>query len=496
MRHASDLLKGATTFAAISLAVALLVPETRHWFLLFTTASATLLTPDALAAIRGERDILSPRAVVALFGIHFFYAVPILHFALDHWPRYVDPAADWADSFGLLAAIHLAGLLAYVGAVSATPVVLPRVRTIERRALGGAVAVGLVIGVVSWALVTLEFGGPVRYLSALVDESADLTGLGSILLFAESWPSIAMAFLLVTRRRQLAARPALHILLFVAFVAVQFLVGGLRGSRALTVWPLVIMLTISHLTVREIRRRTLVLLGVLLLAFSALYAFYKSVGSDISRLFSGDVGVSALAAETGRDLAALLTEDFGRTAVQALILDRQSENPTYAFGETYVGDALAFIPDALQLEEFRDKSEFGTIALYGAPSDELGGYVTSRIFGLAGEALLNFGPLGVVAAFLAYGLLVGLLDRSYEQYRRIPGALASRVIAGTFPALVLITLISDLDNVILFLLKYALPVIGVFLVGSTPVRRPTARADQGPVTLPRSPLTPHASRMG
>jgi len=49
----------------------------------------------------------------------------------------------------------------------------------------------------------------------------------------------------------------------------------------------------------------------------------------------------------------------------------------------------------------------GTALQHGEGSYRPGRFESSRVYGLAGEAMLNFGQAGAVGAFLLYGIMLG-----------------------------------------------------------------------------------------
>jgi len=55
--------------------------------------------------------------------------------------------------------------------------------------------------------------------------------------------------------------------------------------------------------------------------------------------------------------------------------------------------------------------EFGTNVQHYMGAYEPGQLESSKVYGLAGEAMLNFGPWSVSAAFVSLGLLVGWVRR-------------------------------------------------------------------------------------
>jgi hypothetical protein len=84
------------------------------------------------------------------------------------------------------------------------------------------------------------------------------------------------------------------------------------------------------------------------------------------------------------------------------------------------------------------------------------GIRSSRINGLTGEAILNFGYLGGVASFLVLGLVVRWARRCYRRaqvhHELVPKLLAPALCVG-----VILFHGSDLDNVAWYLAKQVLP---------------------------------------
>ncbi len=96
---------------------------------------------------------------------------------------------------------------------------------------------------------------------------------------------------------------------------------------------------------------------------------------------------------------------------------------------------------------------------------------SSRIYGLAGEAVLNFGPVSVPIVFIPFGFLVGRVRRWQRSLE--PGD-ARLLLVPLFVNLCFVVLTCDSDNSLFFLIKNgAIPWL-VIMVGSTRVGVPDA----------------------
>jgi hypothetical protein len=102
----------------------------------------------------------------------------------------------------------------------------------------------------------------------------------------------------------------------------------------------------------------------------------------------------------------------------------------------------------------------GSEIRFGAGAFEAG-QISRFVHGLAGEAMINFGPLGVPAAFLIYGLLLAALHRFVVELDPDD----ARVLLAPFAViLAIILLASDLDNLLWFTCKIAaLPALLVYV---------------------------------
>lgn len=88
------------------------------------------------------------------------------------------------------------------------------------------------------------------------------------------------------------------------------------------------------------------------------------------------------------------------------------------------------------------------------------------MYGLAGEAMLNFGPLGVPVAFAALGVIVGCTRRWIKTLKRGD---PRRLMLPLLLSLCLVALIGDSDNIVVLLLEDA--VFPFFVLALVSTRR-------------------------
>lgn len=478
----------AVLVTSLSITLAVLVPGLRHWFLLPTTLSGILISVDTVSWFRRRTDVFDPRAYLGLTGFHFFYLTPILHVGLNHWISPVYDPPDWPEALGALTVVNAIGLsiyrfvLAVPGRTGRRRRAVKRLDSVKFHQVG-LFAVG--VGVAAFCVELAIFGGLSGFLNVMTGsfERPQLVGMGWLIIVAESFPTIAFAVLAVRHRATLAARPGLVALLLVGLAVTQFFVGGLKGSRSSTLWPVLLCLILVHLMIREISRKSLYVIGAVLVVFLYGYGLYKSAGTDLFDVARGTRTLSEVQEETGRDLPTMLTGDLGRADVQALLLDRQLQGDALPTGGmTYVGDVANVVPRVLLPERPPSKVEVGTDLLYGPTYLEVGAR-SSRVYGLTGEAIINFGPIGGVLSFLLLGLVVRWCRRYYLDAKRGTG-LGPKLLAPLLWTLVGLPS-ADLDNILWFQLKYVAPLaIVVWLAGRgepgerLPQLHPRHRADR------------------
>lgn len=451
---------GILTLVAVSLisTVAILSePALWHWFMVPTYVCGFLTGNHITAWILGRADIFSPRTMVGVAGFHFFYVVPILHVVLDTWPSHISGAHDWRASLGTVSSLTLCGLLLYylVQLLPREPVRTPIVQIDERRLKTGVIVLGGA-SFAAWLLLVLQFGGPVGYWMSLATDAADLSGYGPLLLVAESWPMTFLVGIMALKREELKAKPWVVVFLLIVFAILVFATGGLRGSRANVVWPLLIAFALTHNLIFRIRRLYVVLLALAILAFAWLYSFYKMARLGVLSLFRGDVGLTGMVESTQRDLAGVLVGDLGRAGIQAILVDRlERGDQAFAYGATYLGDILKFIP--FYDTSVPDKIQVGTVWLYGEGAYEHAGIESTRIYGLLGEGLLNFGYAAPLIVFVLFGIVARKMDAYYAR-AVVNESVPSIVIASTFASLAILLVLSDADNAFSFVIRRVAPI--------------------------------------
>jgi hypothetical protein len=186
------------------------------------------------------------------------------------------------------------------------------------------------------------------------------------------------------------------------------------------------------------------------------YGFYKSIDTE-SLLEAARDRESRLVFEdkTKRNLAWLMLTDFGRSDVQAILLYKittPASDYQYAWGRTYLGGLASIVPRAIWPDRPYTKIMEATEALRGR-----GSYIpfvaqTNIVFGLAGEAMLNFGPAGVPLAFILLGFIVG---KTRALIKNLQSPDSRRLLLPILVVACFVTLIADSDNLFPFLFRFS-----------------------------------------
>jgi len=210
---------------------------------------------------------------------------------------------------------------------------------------------------------------------------------------------------------------------------------------------------LCHFLLRRFSTRSVMVGCSAALVFCFVYSFYKGAGRDgLSTALSGTSGLAAAQQQTGRDVGWLLLGDLARADIQMEVLwTMYDANPEYRpkLGATYVGAAI-FIPRLLWPTRPRGPQEAYAELRDGTVGARDGDVPNSRVFGLTGETLLNFGWLGVPILHALFGMVIGLVRRNVDALQ--PGD--ARFLLVPFAGLLLTALyLLDLSQVVFMFLQ-------------------------------------------
>lgn len=462
----------------VALAFATFDGRYRHWFILPVAFSGALIVTDLLQWLRSRGDLFDPAGILSVLGVHFFFLAPLLHVLWDiwmwngYWMAIIAPPRDWRPWLGLMATLNCAGLVLYrwAHAKQVMPSARPYWRIDRTRfIIFGAffVAVALTAQVIVFA----QFGGISGYIATFERGIDNFRGYGFMLTIAESLPILlVMIYAAIAQTRPLLRAWAPLLVMLVGYLGLRLIFGGLAGSRANLVWGLFWAVGIVHMLIRPLSRRWLVASIPLLLVFMYVYGFYKAAGRRGLDAITSESAREEQIENSGRSAEFTLLGDLARADVQAYILyatDHPRMRYEWALGRTYVGGLALLVPSRIWPSRPDTKVRESTNVVFGPDTYAHTEFRSTKIHGLAGEAVLNFGMWSVPVAFL----LLGLLIHRYRQFAAslVPGDCRLMLLPflSTFCFLVLSM---DSDVLVFYVFKQGLLPILLVLVGSQRLR--------------------------
>jgi hypothetical protein len=385
-----------------------------HWFIIPVTLSGILIGVDAVDWLRGRMDLMDPVGWVGLFGLHFFFLAPLLIVLWDYQMVYLSPMMDWRPWLGGMGILNTFGLIIYHVSrrwIKLWPVKPNRrIRTINSRILVIVLYFALSITLALQVIVYIQSGGFTGYIEEF--ETSRFTGSGALFAFSESFPFLLLIGIVTYVRSHGNRRSWMFILIILMiFFVVRLIFGGLRGSRSNTIFAMIWALGIIHLWLRPLPRRFLAASAIIGLLFLYVMGFYKALGSDFGRVIENPTQLSFFEKETNRTFQLALIGDLSRADTQAYIFHNLWRWPDfpYAWGRTYIGGYTIIIPSAIWPNKPDSKLREGTQAIHGVNSYRPGKLVSSRVYGLMGEAMLNFGILAALHPESAFRLWIPFL---------------------------------------------------------------------------------------
>lgn len=470
-----------------------------HWFLFPVFLSGLLVGVDAVRWLRAKMDTFDPKGVIGVLGVHFFVVAPLLVVYYD-FPSvegiYID---DWRPWLGSVAALNCVGLVLYqvieTSAYRQPAKSSPRYRVLNVGAASLLVPMMLVFAILAHVGYLLRIGG----IGTLVDirtygvgaVRVEAGGFGPLMVIGRSIPIFTLLLLTLWRFRRTRKAQSLFLpnALLVVVLALQVVVSGAAGSRSDTAYQLLWALGVVHFVWRRISVKWILLGLIPFICFMYLYSFYKNIGSHAFGVLTGKVSLEAAEYESKRTFVGMLVGDLSRADVQAAQFSALVDRPwyyRYRWGGTYLASVIPIIPRTIWPDKPTDvgKVAAGTELLWGPGTYASAGAIlmfgtgkrSTRVYGLAGEAMLNFGPWSVPLAFGVFGYIVARIRRRMQSYRVGDARL---FLAPFFIVVSLLLLTHDTDNLVMqTVFNWLLPAITIYIVSYW------ARREPAPLSVP------------
>lgn len=494
-----DGLVAAVAIVCLAAAAIMLSRSSLHWFL-FPVAACGILTGSYVVAwLRGRLDTFDPLAIVAILMLHTCSIAPILHVALDFRSGLFGYVPDWRPWYGWMGVLNLVGLLGYHLVQSASFKMVRPVRTyrgIRPGSFNALLTLAILASAVAAGVIFFKFNA-LRQDAYIVPT----THLSWLMMLGDPFP-----LLLLVGFIRLIAGPKKYplfvvILVLIGFLAAEFLLLGLRGSRSAMIAPLFIAAALCHYQLRRIKALHVVLAVLMLGVGGYYYGFYKRFGAAGFDAIRDAQYREVLAHKGGLTPIGALLGNLSRAETQAYLLYRVSDKSLgyeLRLGKTYLASAMSFIPRALwptKPTEAFGKVRAGTELQFGPEAYREGRFESSLVYGIAGEAILNFGPLGVPPMYLFFGAAVGWYRR---KLLTLPPFDARYYLAPVLTLVAFSAAFGDSDNMMFSFLKNGLLLLVVVYFGSAAQRllagKPAIRRRRlrPPVGYDRATVRTHA----
>lgn len=457
----------------------------QHWFIGPLMVCGTLIGADLVSWIRRRQLLFDPAGLFSVLGFHFFFVSPLLMVLWDYRMPYLEGQPDdWREWLGLMGLLNAVGIYLYRwarGFMRGKGELASAYRRLDNRQFPLVTTVSIVLCTLLQGYIYLRFGGISGFVDRYLNDREVWRNTGWMFVVAESAPILAMIALAV-RLRKSRRRPSwgLVTVVLAAFFTIQLAFGALRGSRMNTVICLFWAAGIIHYWLRPMGRKLLLTGIAFLFVFMYFAAFYKIAGLQMFSAFEGTEERDLLSAKTRRTMDQVLVSDLSRCDIQAFVLYRllQKRPYEYAQGRTYAGALALLVPEPLWVDRPPGKAKWTTEMESGIGSYTASSFHSSRVYGIAGELMLNFGILSAPAGLLLIGLLVGRLHRFLDTAHPKDCRLLLLPVMICF---CLAALILDSDNLIYFLVKYAAIPSFIVLFASGSVELPGAARTERPV---------------
>lgn len=457
LRHSASAryLTGDYPMAAICVAVVTFIfvvwnKSVVHWFLIPVMVCGILCGVDVVRWCRGQLDLFDPKTIIACLAFYGFFVAPLLNVA---WDTYgvgdLVLWGDWRPWLGAMACLDVAGLVAYRLASNWT-FAKTRISDVcwelDCKKFYPVFAIALCCSIIGATVFMWQLNGITGIIEAYETNPEAFIGKGWLLPFA--WPLVVLSFISVvfawSNKKKEARRYLISGLIFLSAAGIaHFLLLGWYGSRGTTIWALFWMAGIIHYRFRRLPPKTLTFGLIFLIAFMYLYGFYKeNMRASLQVLRSPSTWLEPVGYQ--RDFKYLLLGDLARADSNASILHNLIKDPgdyDYRWGLTYVAALTTLIPRNFWPDRPEVRVDAGTEALLGK------GYPwkSSRLYGLGGEAMLNFGPWGIVPIFAVYGSILGWYRRKLKGW----GTRDARMfLAPFFTAIIVQALVYDSDTLV------------------------------------------------
>lgn len=434
--------------------------EMHHPFIIPIYLTGIIIGFDLIRWLRGKVKVFDPVGFIGVFGYHFFFIAPMLQIYWEKEMSYVIQPDNWQTWVMGMGFINLIGIIIYKISLHYFDKKTKKTNTpkptwkLNTNKLLLIIVPTLIIMFLLQSYIYISFGGISGYVNNYVNREGGFEGMGFLFMISESFPILFFILIIqLVKDKKYAKSIFFLLILFIIFFILKLYFGGLRGSRSNTVWGIIWAVGIIDLLVKKISRKTIIIGGIFLLVFVFIYGIYKGGREDFLDAVYTDASLLELSEETGRGIETVLLGDLSRSQTQSYILHKLVEYPEnyeLAYGRSYLGDLAILIPKKIYPERPPTKVKEGTEIIRGTGNYKPDVYVSSRIYGLTGEYMLNFGYISAPLIFIVLGYFISKTRNILYKLEKNDARLY------LYPYLVImcfLILVQDLDNLIFSVIK-------------------------------------------
>lgn len=413
-----------------------------------------ILFTDISYLLKKENFLKNPFLYLDILLLFTAVYAPIQHFFTDHWLVYIyDGPKDWTPYANKLSFIYFIGILLLILTRSIVSSKKPNKTSniwISRRASQRYIYPLMLISFLIQTYIYISLGGVTGYI--LNYEEEGFSGYGLLFIISELFPLLFILVYFIKTRNKTQYKKAIYIYIFLLFLFIFCLYfGGLRGSRSNTLWTLIHAFFLIHIYIRKFTLKELALIGICCFMFLFIGKVYKNTRGS----FITNTNISFTENTDRVSASRIFGGDISRYSIQAYLIYRYDQNKFYCpkLGITYIGDITKMTPIIKNEINLPDKVSAGTELMYGLESYN-SGIESSRVYGILGEFILNFGIILSPFVFIILGLVVCYINNVIQSFSDKD----IRVfLIPVFINLVFLCINSDLDNIFFFSMKRILP---------------------------------------
>lgn len=433
-------------------------PKLLHWFLLPVILCGLIVTPDAIKWFRGYYDVFDIKGVFGVFGFHFFFLAPILVAFYNPVMKTdgVHEINDWRPWLGYMGGMNVLGLASLAAGYR---FIFNRTGPVKKDyhvdygKFGVIAIIAILISILCTIMVFIKMGGLAGIVAAKLDtDEWAWSGVGKYRIPMRCLPILVLFYLTIKKGEISRNQFFAGMLVLSLSMVLQFFAGGMSGARYVVVFFVIWVLCIIHHYWAAIKPKFLISMAFLLLLYSYVYDMYKKSDEDFLAMLRGETSFANVQYKAESTVGRLLIGDLSRADIQAWMLFRMTEMDfdfKYRYGLTYLNSPVWMIPQFMLpvrkgLDSYKVRAGTEYMMGYGVYQEGISWKRSLKLYGLAGEAMLNFGPLGIPPMFFIYGCVFGY-------YRKKTISMINNDLRWLFVPhvliLILLAMMSDSDNV-------------------------------------------------